>query len=131
MEAAYFHYCGCRVGDQEKSWATHISCTSCHTFLTQWLLGKRASMPFVVPMIWREQQNHDDDCYFCYTSIGGYNKKKKATSSTLTASLLVNLCLMMTRTPFHLQLIRTYLYAVAKRIMMMNLLNPTLQNHTF
>ena len=77
MKAAYFHYFGCKVGDQEKSWAPHICCTSCHTGLTQWLVGKRASMPFAVPMIWREQQNHHDDCLFCCTSIGGFNKKNK------------------------------------------------------
>ena len=77
MKAAYFHYFGCKVGDQEQSWAPHICCTSCHIGLTQWLVGKRASMPFAVPMIWREQQNHHDDCYFCCTSIAGFNKKNK------------------------------------------------------
>jgi len=77
MKAAYFHYFGCKVGDQEQSWAPHICCTSCHTALNQWLVGKRASMPFAVPMIWREPQNHHDDCYFCCTNIAGFNKKNK------------------------------------------------------
>lgn len=77
MKAAYFHYFGCKVGDQDKSWAPHICCTSCHSALTQWLAGKRASIPFAVPMIWREPQNHHDDCYFCCTSIAGFNRKNK------------------------------------------------------
>ena len=77
MKAAYFYYFGCKVGGQDQSWAPHICCRSCHTALTQWLVGKRESMPFAVPMIWHELHNHLDDCYFCCTSIAGFNKKNK------------------------------------------------------
>ena len=77
MKATYFHYFGCKVGDQEKSWAPHFYCTSCHTGLTEWLVGKCASMPFAVPKIWREQQNPYNDCYFYCTSIGGFNNKNE------------------------------------------------------
>ncbi|CAK8684393.1 unnamed protein product [Clavelina lepadiformis] len=34
-------------------------------------------MKFGIPMIWREQRNHVDDCYFCLVSVKGYNKKSK------------------------------------------------------
>jgi len=26
---------------------------------------KRNQMPFVVPIVWREQSDHVTDCYFC------------------------------------------------------------------
>ncbi len=106
MKAAYFHYFGSKVGDQDKSWAPHICCRSCQSGLTQWLVGKRASIPFAVPMIWREpiMMIVISAAQASPASTG----RIKATSSTLTASPLVILCLMMTRTLFqHLQLIRT------------------------
>ena len=28
-------------------------------------------------MIWREQKNHVDDCYFCLVNVKGYNKRNK------------------------------------------------------
>jgi hypothetical protein len=74
---AYKYYFGCIIGDQDKSWAPHVCCTMCYSGLTQWLNGKRNSMPFAVPMVWREQKNHHSDCYFCMTKIAGFSKKNK------------------------------------------------------
>jgi hypothetical protein len=34
-------------------------------------------MPFAIPMHWREQKNHYDDCYFCMVNVTGYNKKNE------------------------------------------------------
>src|SRR5438477_7296916 len=34
-------------------------------------------MPFSVPMIWREQQNQFNDCYFCQTKIAGFTVKTR------------------------------------------------------
>ena len=28
-------------------------------------------------MIWQEQKNHVDDCYFCLVNVKGYNKRNK------------------------------------------------------
>lgn len=30
-------------------------------------------------MMWREQKNHSDDCYFCSCDVKGYNSKWKCT----------------------------------------------------
>ena len=78
VKTGYKYYFGCKVGDQDKSWAPHICCTVCFSGLTQWLNGKRKAMPFAVPMIWREPKNHIDDCYFCMTKIVGFSKKNKS-----------------------------------------------------
>jgi len=71
------YYFGCKVGDQDKSWAPHVCHTVCYSGLTQWLNGKRKAMPFAVPMIWWEPKSPANDCYFCMTNIAGYTKKNK------------------------------------------------------
>jgi hypothetical protein len=77
VRVAYQHYFGCKIGDQDKQWAPHVCCTVCTSGLTQWLNGKRSSMPFGVPMVWREPKNHLNDCYFCLTNVAGFTKKNK------------------------------------------------------
>ena len=54
-----------------------MCCTICTSGLTQWLNKKRTSMPFGVPMVWREPKNHVNDCYFCMTKVAGFTKKSK------------------------------------------------------
>ena len=78
VKIAYKRYFGCPVGDQDKTWAPHISCNACRTSLLLWLSRKRKKMPFAVPMVWREQSNHCTDCYFCMTKIGGFSRKNKS-----------------------------------------------------
>ena len=65
VKRSYFLYFGCKVGDQDKSWALHVCCTSCSSKLIAWMNSKGYSMPFSVPMIWREPINLFTDCYFC------------------------------------------------------------------
>ena len=82
VKKAYHLYFGCKIGDQDKSWALHIFCRKCATDLSQWLIGKRHVMPFAVPTVWRrETSNHAADCYFCMAPpvSGGITKKKKWT----------------------------------------------------
>jgi hypothetical protein len=43
----------------------------------KWIKGRKESMPFAVPMVWREPKDHVTDCYFCLTDIRGYSKKNK------------------------------------------------------
>ena len=74
---AYNHYFACQVGDQDKKWTPHICCNRCRTSLLFWLDGKRKQMPFVVPIVWREQSDHVTDCYFCMTNIKEFSRKHK------------------------------------------------------
>lgn len=66
-----------KLGDQEKKWAPHIVCHTCVEHLWKWTQGKIKSLPFAIPMVWREPASHED-CYFCLTKIKGYNSKNKA-----------------------------------------------------
>jgi hypothetical protein len=64
------------IGDQDKSWAPHVSCGSCRSTLEGWYRGTKRKMPFAVPRIWREPQNHHDDCYFCMVDINKIKRGK-------------------------------------------------------
>ncbi|GBM82659.1 hypothetical protein AVEN_200563-1 [Araneus ventricosus] len=70
-----FAYFGVKLGDQDKSWATHIVCCICVEELKQWLSGKQKYLRF--PMIWREPTNHSDDFYFCSLNVHGFNAKNR------------------------------------------------------
>ncbi|KRZ59901.1 hypothetical protein T02_1197 [Trichinella nativa] len=59
VNKAYFAYFGIKLGDQDKSWATiHIVCHTCVEQLRKWSNKTLKSLPFDVPMVWREPQNH-------------------------------------------------------------------------
>lgn len=74
---AYELYFGCKLGDQDKSWAPHFTCSTCAANLNIWLKDGSRHPSFGVPMIWREPKNHLDDCYFCCHSTYGVNKRAK------------------------------------------------------
>ena len=77
VQQAYLAYFDCRLGDQDKEWAPHIVCKCCTEHLREWTKGKRKGLSFGVPMIWREPQNHFDDCYFCAINLKGINRKNR------------------------------------------------------
>ena len=52
-------------------------CKCCTEHLREWTKGKRKGLSFGVPMIWREPQNHFDDCYFCAINLKGINRKNR------------------------------------------------------
>ena len=65
MKKAYQCYFGVKLGDQDKAFAPHVSCKACVENLRDWENEKkRKSMPFAVPMVWREGKDHVTDCYF-------------------------------------------------------------------
>ena len=72
---AYFH---CDIGDQDKSWASHVCCLTIVKTLSTWYARKNFHMKFGVPMIWHEQKDHSNHCYFCqqdYTAVLQQRKK--------------------------------------------------------
>lgn len=77
IKRAYLAYFGVQLGDQDKSWAPHFVCKTCVEHLRQWTNGKRKSLKFGVPMVWREPKNHHDDCYFCSVNIKGINRNNR------------------------------------------------------
>lgn len=76
VKMLYESYFGFTIGHQDKEWAPHRCCVTCIANLSNWMNGKRSSMPFAVPMIWREPTSHDVDCYFCLTNVVGFSRKK-------------------------------------------------------
>ena len=70
-------YFGMKLGDQDKAWAPHMVCKSCTECLRQWSKGKKTSLKFGIPMLWREPRNHVSDCYFCAIDVTGINRKNR------------------------------------------------------
>ena len=77
VKKAYHCYFGVKLGDQDKAFAPHVSCKTCVENLRDWENEKRNSMPFAVPMMWRDGKDHVTDCYFCMTNLHGINRKNK------------------------------------------------------
>ena len=57
MYKAYFE---CYLGDQDKSWAPHVSCLTCVKTLSAWYAEKDVHIQFGVPMIWRERKDRSN-----------------------------------------------------------------------
>ena len=77
VKKVYFAYFGLKLGDQDKAWAPHKVCKRCVEDLRNWFKGKLKAFRYGIPMVWREQKNHSDDCYFCSCDVKGYNLKWK------------------------------------------------------
>jgi len=84
LKKAYECYFGCKVRDQDKKWVPHVRCISCATILWEWLNNKGHSMPFALPMIWREPTDHLTDCYFCIVLPFQHGITKKKEDCQLT-----------------------------------------------
>ena len=78
MKKAYGLYFNREVANLDKNNVPNYYCSYCLRYLLGWLKGVPMSMEFAVPMIWKEQQNLVDDCYFCFTQLSsGINWYKK------------------------------------------------------
>ena len=77
IQRSYHAYFGMKLGDQDKSWAPHMVCKICTENLRQWTKGKKSHLKFGIPMVWREQKDHETDCYFCALDLTGINKKNR------------------------------------------------------
>ncbi|GFX19919.1 uncharacterized protein TNCV_1434791 [Trichonephila clavipes] len=71
VKTAYHQYFKIKLCNQDKPRIPHIVCQKCVVYLRLWSSGKRDAVMFETPMIWRETQNHHDDCYFCVVKING------------------------------------------------------------
>ena len=60
--------------DIKKMFAAYFGCL---LGLHNWLNKRSPSMPFSVPMIWREPKDHCQDCYFCLTKTKSFSFKQK------------------------------------------------------
>ena len=78
VKKAYLAYFKVKLGDQDKPWAPHVVCKVCTEHLRQWTYGKRRCMKFGIPMVWHEQRNHCDDCYFCSVNVKGINGNNRS-----------------------------------------------------
>lgn len=76
IKTLYKLYFQCAVGEQDKTWAPHVCCVRCSSGLYTWSKSGRA-LPFAIPMVWREQHDHVNDCYFCAFSIKGISDKNR------------------------------------------------------
>ena len=84
---AYFH---CDIGDQEKTWALDVCCLTCVKTLSVWYANKNLHMKFGVPMIWREQKDHSNDCYFCQQDYMSCTTAKKKEAHCLPKLAISN-----------------------------------------
>lgn len=75
LKNAYLHYFGFAVGDTEKPWVPKLFCNACRTKLYKWSMGDKIYFLYSMPMLWKEPQNHIDDCYFCLAKVVGINSK--------------------------------------------------------
>jgi hypothetical protein len=90
VKKAFELYFGCTLTDQDKKWASHVCCTNCASRLRGCLKNKRkVSLPFAVPMVWRETTSNANDCYFCTTQIEGLKGKdrKKTEYPNITSAI--------------------------------------------
>ena len=77
IKKMYKAYFDCHLGDQDRSWAPHVCCLTCEKTLSAWYAGKIVHMKFGATMIWREQKDHSNDCYFCQHDFTGCTTAKK------------------------------------------------------
>ena len=71
VKNAYHAYFGLKLGDQDKAFAPHMCCKTCVEALRFWSKKKIKSLPFGIPMVWREGKDHVTDCYFRMTNLQG------------------------------------------------------------
>jgi hypothetical protein len=77
IRKVYCGYFGGKMGDQDKSWASHKECYVSAEGLRKWSKGKKKEFRFGVPVIWREPKNRSDICCICFCDVKGHNCKNK------------------------------------------------------
>lgn len=78
IKKLYHVYFVIKLRDQDKDFAPHFACASCVSKLRLWYQKKLKKLLFGIPMVWREQESHLNDCYFSMVNTEGFNKKRKS-----------------------------------------------------
>ena len=86
--------------DISKPWSPK---NTCGRYLRRWLNGLQHKMPFCVPMIWCQKEDHATECYFCLTKLPGFfgrsrNKIKYANVKSVSKTV-PRISYMETSTP--------------------------------
>ena len=79
MRKVYLSYFKVKLGDQDKPWASHTVCKASVKSLRKWANGTLKILRFGIPMVWREPNNHFNECYFCLVDLKGFIRYKKKT----------------------------------------------------
>lgn len=77
VKNVYNMYFGFTIGNQDKQWVPHKVCATCVRELRKWSKRQNNTFNLQSPMLWREPQDHAEDCYFCCCKTTGYNSKSK------------------------------------------------------
>ena len=72
VKKAYHDYFGVKLGDQLKPFTPYARSKICVKNLRDWRNGKTKSIPFAIPMVWREGKVHIKDGYFCMINLKGW-----------------------------------------------------------
>lgn len=82
FKVAYQKYFDFPIANQDKVWVPHKVCVSCYSILLHWKKddGNSQTLPFSLPMVWREPVTHED-CYFCLCNVEGFNSTNKSSIS--------------------------------------------------
>lgn len=62
-------YFGIQIEHQDRSFATHTCCRTRVESLRHWSKGKMKSLPFGIPIVWRDGTDHVTEGYFCPTNL--------------------------------------------------------------
>jgi hypothetical protein len=73
-------------------------CKTCAENLRERFEGIRSSVPFGIPMVWHEAQNHYNDCCFCGVQYLGTTTKQEGHSVSMSV-IGRNKCAPLTRHP--------------------------------
>ena len=89
LKKVYNTYFKIKLMDQKQACAPHRICKRCKEDLHSSYRGQKISFRVGILMIWREQHNHIDDCYFCSFDVKGFNlhNKKEINYSNINSAI--------------------------------------------
>ncbi|KAJ4446797.1 hypothetical protein ANN_13495 [Periplaneta americana] len=71
VKKSYLAYFGIKLVDPSKTWAPHKVCKVCIEEFRNLINWRRPLLSSGVPMVWREQSNHSNDCYISSCDVKG------------------------------------------------------------